>query len=89
MSGVVVFAALARCAEGLLLCQDVDTSRWPFVDAAECAARLPALIEEAQRSSEPGRLVMGRCRYALKPTFSRPVDPWAVRRTAEHDGSAQ
>ena len=69
MSGITIVAALVRCSADLLLCNDIDTSALHFTDVTECTSRLPALIDEMQRVSAKGTVVMGRCRFqASRPT---------------------
>lgn len=68
MSGIKIVAALVRCSADLLLCNDIDTSALHFTDVVECTSRLPALIEEMQRVSAKGTVVMGRCRFQLDRT---------------------
>jgi len=68
MSGITIVAALVKCSADLLLCNDIDTSTLRFADAAECTSRLPALIDEVQRVSAKGTVVMGRCRFQVDRT---------------------
>jgi hypothetical protein len=72
MSGIIIVAALVRCSADLLLCNDIDTSTLHFTDVTECTSRLPTLIDELQRVSAKGTVVMGRCRFQLDRT---PVEP--------------
>ena len=69
MSGIIVVAALVRCAADLLLCDDLDTAHLRFADAEACRTRLPAIISEFRRAGAADEVVMGRCRFqASRPT---------------------
>lgn len=83
MPGVKIVAVLVRCAETLLLCDNIDSERLRFSDIEDCTARLPALIREAQAAAEDTRtVVMGRCRWLLEEPGQRLHDATATVRAA-------
>lgn len=62
MSGIHVAVFLVRCAQNLLICDDLYTEDLHFASMDQCRSELPQLIEEEDR---PRSVVMGKCRYLL------------------------
>lgn len=76
MSGLHVVAFMVRCAQNLLICDDLYTGHLQFASVEQCRSELPQLIEEADT---PQSVVMGKCRYLL-------VEPerYPARETGRH-----
>ena len=62
MSGIPVAVFLVRCAQNLLICDDLYTENLHFASMEHCRNELPHLVEEADTSRS---VVMGKCRYLL------------------------
>lgn len=66
MDGVQVMAFVVRCVGDLLLCHTVDV-QLDFRDIEDCRSRLPAIIRVVGKSTRKGEVVLGKCRFVLKP----------------------
>jgi hypothetical protein len=62
MSGIHVAVFMVRCAQNLLICDDLYTENLHFASIEDCRHELPQLIEKADT---PRSVVMARCRYLL------------------------
>ena len=67
---VVVF--IVRCAQSLLICDDIDTEQISFADMPACLAEMPILIEAAKRASLSNHVFMGRCHYRVHSSHRKP-----------------
>ena len=66
VAGVKVVIVLVRCAQSLLLCEDISTGHLRFEDIQDCRQRLPALVASEQRNHGPSSSVIRRCRFLLE-----------------------
>lgn len=62
MSGIHVAVFMVRCAQNLLVCDDLYTENLHFASIEHCRNQLPQLIE---RADTPRSVVMAKCRYLL------------------------
>lgn len=61
-----IAALLVRCAENLLLCQELESPALYFDRIEICLAELPRIIAEAKQSViAPYTVIMGKCRFQM------------------------